>query len=87
MDLHIDLDRVHGLEKVYAVLDLLEACYGRRLFAYQTIGPLVPQTTLALRQAMQGMRRALDIGCGDGELWIDGHPTGPQEEPSSEFCP
>lgn len=82
--MNIDRDRVQAVLDRFKGLDPYQSYYIKDSTPYESIGPLVPETSAALRNAFARSERVLDVGCGDGRTLLTnatlfGHGTGVDE--------
>jgi ubiquinone/menaquinone biosynthesis C-methylase UbiE len=66
----IDIEKIHAIENQYGSLDPMEAYYRKRALTYEVESPLVPKTRDLLEQALRGVSRVLDVGCGDAQTLL-----------------
>lgn len=80
----IDCDRVQAVLDRFKGLDPYQSYYINDSIPYESVGPLVPETSAVLRNAFARSERVLDVGCGDGRTLLTNatlfsHGTGVDE--------
>jgi len=68
--MHIDRNRVQAVLDRFKGLDPYQSYYVKDSVPYESVGPLVPETSAVLRDAFARSERVLDVGCGDGRTLL-----------------